>query len=321
LITQRILVAVGPLALEASLAAIEDVERERTEQQKHWRLRRERAAIEVDRASRQYHACEPENRLVARELERQWEESLLQQRQLEEEFERLQHAMPARLSPEERTLIRSLATDLPALWHAETTTIQDHVRIVRLLLDQVEVTVDKASERVAVRLHWIGGATEDHSLNRPVKTYAQMADYPRLVAKLRALQKRRLDATQVADELNAAGFRPPKRAIRFTGAMVRRLMERLGLAGHPRPGSWIGLGPDEWRPGALARHLDISRDTLNKWRSKGWLSSRRDGDGYWLLWADAAEIARLRELHALPRTWENRSRFKQLTKPRQRRKP
>jgi Recombinase zinc beta ribbon domain len=315
LISRRILSVVEPVALEASLAAIEDLERGRADMQRHWQLRRERAQYEVDRAKRQYHACEPENRLVARELEREWEQAMLRQRQLEEEWERWQRSTPVRLTAEDRALIRSLAMDLPALWHAGTTSSQDRVRIVRLLLDQVEVTVDKTTEHVTVRLHWIGGSSEDHVLNRPVKTYAQLADYPKLVAKLRELVKKRLNATQLASELNAAGFRPPKRTTRFTGAMVRRLMERLGLAGRARLGSLTGLRPNEWRPGMLARHLDIPRDTVNKWLSKGWLSARRDGDGYWVLWADAAEIARLRELHALPRTWANKSRFEQLIKP------
>jgi hypothetical protein len=243
---------------------------------------------------------------------------MLQQREIEEEWERWQRSVPVRLTVEDCALIRSLARDLPALWHADTTSIQDHVRIIRLLLERVEVTVDKTSEHVTVRLHWIGGSTEDHILNRPVKTYAQMTDYPGLVAKLRELVKKRLDATQIASELNRAGFRPPKRTTRFTGAMVRRLMERLRLAGRERLGSHTGLGPNEWRPGSLARRLDIPRDTVNKWRSKGWLSARRDSDGYWVLWADEAEIARLRELHALPRTWANKSRFDQLIKPKRR---
>jgi hypothetical protein len=126
----------------------------------------------------------------------------------------------------------------------------------------------------------------------------------------RALRKQRLNAKEIADQLNATGFRPPKRTTRFTGAMVRGLLERLG--------SQTGLGPDEWRPGTLARHLAISRDTINKWRSKGWLHAPHDADGYWMLWADADEIARLRELHALPRTWANKSRFQQLIKPKRR---
>jgi hypothetical protein len=255
---------------------------------------------------------------VARELERRWEEALSEQRKLSDEFERWQRAAPPRLSAHDRTLIRSLAADLPALWRAETTTVQDRVRIARLLLDHVAVTVDKTNERVAVRLHWIGGVTQEQILNRPVKCYTQMADYPKLAAKLRALHKERLNAKEIADRLNATGFRPPKRTTRFTKVMVGGLLERLGLPGRERLGSQVGLGPHEWRPGALARHLDISRHTINKWRSKAWLHSRRDDDGYWILWADADEIARLRELHVLPRTWANKSRLKQLIKPKRR---
>ena len=75
-IAGRALAAVEPAALEASLAAVAGVERERSELARHWQLRRERARLEVDRAARQHQACEPENRLVGRELERRWEESL-----------------------------------------------------------------------------------------------------------------------------------------------------------------------------------------------------------------------------------------------------
>src|SRR5437763_1628923 len=83
----------------ASRAAVADVERGRAELARHWRLRRERAAQEVDRAARQYQACEPENRLVGRELEHRWEESLNSRRRLEDEYERWQRTAPNRLSP------------------------------------------------------------------------------------------------------------------------------------------------------------------------------------------------------------------------------
>jgi DNA invertase Pin-like site-specific DNA recombinase len=321
LVVRQLLAAVEPIALEASMAAAEDIEREQAELQRHWQLRCERARYEVERASRQYHACEPENRLVARALERRWEEALKEQRKIDEEFERWQRSTPSRLSQEDRALIRTLAADLPALWQAETTTMPDRVRIARLLLDRVEVTVDKASERVAVRLHWVGGVTQDEALDRPVKSYANMADYAKLVAKLKSMQKQRLSARQMAEQLNAAGFRPPKRATKFTGAMVSRRLEYLGIKSRERLGSSVGLGANEWRPGALARHLGIPRETVDKWRRKGWLHARLDQDGYCVLWADADEIARLRELHALPRTWANQARRKQLIKPKRRPKP
>jgi hypothetical protein len=86
LVASEVPAAVAPAALEASLAAVAEVERERAALARRWHLRRERARYEAERAARQYQACEPENRLVARELERRWEDALKQQRQLEEEY-------------------------------------------------------------------------------------------------------------------------------------------------------------------------------------------------------------------------------------------
>src|SRR5204862_90987 len=124
--------AVRPAALEASLAAVAGVERERGELARQWQLRRERAAYEVDRAARQYHACEPENRLVARELERRWEAALHEQRQLDDEYDRWQRSAPTRLSDTAMSSIRALAADLPAVWSAATTTPADRQRVARL---------------------------------------------------------------------------------------------------------------------------------------------------------------------------------------------
>ena len=143
-----------------------EVERERAELTRHWQLRLERTRYESERAGRQFHACEPENRLVARELERRWEEALRQQRQLEEEFARWQHTTATRLSAVDRDSIRGLAADLPAVWQAQTTTPADRQRIARLLLERVEVTVDKQSEHVEVRLHWAGGSVGTHTFQR-----------------------------------------------------------------------------------------------------------------------------------------------------------
>ena len=223
LVAGQVLAAVEPAALEASLAAVAGVERQRAELTRQWQLRRERAGYEVDRACRQYQACEPENRLVTRELERRWEEALKAQRQLGDEYERWQRTAPAELSDTALSSIRALATDLPAVWSAPTTTSADRQRVARLLVGRVEVTVDKGSERVDVAIHWVGGLVRTHTLTRPVTRYSQQADYPRLVARLRELCAGRLNPASIAERLNADGFRPPKRVDRFTGEMVRRL--------------------------------------------------------------------------------------------------
>jgi hypothetical protein len=310
--------AVRPAALEASLAAVAGVEQRRAELQRQWQWRRERAAIASDRAARQYHACEPENRLVARELERRWEEALKQQRQLDEEDERFARSAPPELSEEGGSSIRALASDLPAVWSAATTSPADRQRVARLLLERVVVTVEKAGERVEVELHWVGGAVQPHGLRRAVARYDPQSDYPRRVARLRAFANGKDHPAAIAERLNTEGFRPPKRVTRFTTEMVRRLMVQLGLARPAPHGSPTGLGPDEDRPTGLAQLLGISRDPIRNWRRVGWLNVRRDEQGHCIIWADAAERRRLRELHELPRTWANRKRLAELKKPKPR---
>jgi DNA invertase Pin-like site-specific DNA recombinase len=318
LVARQLLEAVAPAALAASLAAVADVERQRAELQRQWQLRRERAAYAVDRTCRQYQACEPENRLVARELERRWEDALKQQRQLDDEYDRFVRSAPAELSDTALSAIRALAADLPAVWAAATTTPADRQRIARLLLERVIVTVDKASERVDVRLHWVGGSVQSHTITRPVMRYSQQSDYPRLVERLREWCAQRLSSAAIAERLNAEGFCPPKRTSRFTTEMVRRLTVHLGLARRRRHGSGTGLEPDEYRLMSLARRLGLSRDTVRRWLRAGWLNVRRDEDGHHVIWADASELRRLRELHDLPRTWANKARLAKLQKPKPR---
>ena len=316
LVAGQLLAAVEPVALEASLAAVASVERERGELALQWQLKRERAAYDAERAARQYRACEPENRLVARELERRWEDALKQQRLLDDEFERWRRSAPAELDDAGRSAIRALAADLPAVWSAASTTPAERRRIARLLLDRVVVTVDKDSERVDAVLHWVGGAVRSHAITRPVNCYSQQAEYPRLVSRLRELCDEHANFAAIAERLNAEGFRPPKRTARFSGEMVRRLAINLGLTRRASHGS--DLGADEYRPMDLARRLAVSRDTIRSWLRAGWLTARKEADGHHVLWADADELRRLRELHDLPRTWENKARLAKLRKPKPR---
>jgi DNA invertase Pin-like site-specific DNA recombinase len=318
LIAGRVLAAVEPAALEASLAAVAEVERERRDLSRHWRLRLERAGYESDRAARQYQACEPENRLVARELERRWEQSLEARGRLEDDFGRWQRTAPGRLGPGGEGAIRALSHDLPAVWQAATTSPADRQRIARLLIERVVVSVDKGSERVDVAIHWAGGLAESHTLSRPVKRYSLQSDYPRLIERLRAWSAERLSAAEMARRLNAEGFRPPKRAERFSREMVQRLLWHLELVCREPHGSPAGLGRDEYRPSSLGRRLGVSRDTVRRWLRVGWLTARRDADGHHVIWADASELRRLGELHRLPRNWATKARLAELTTPKPR---
>ena len=144
------------------------MEQERAELDRLWQQRRERAAYEVERAARQYQTVEPEHRLVARTLERAWEEKLLAKPQLDEEYHRFTQHKPRLLSQAEREAIRRLATDIPALWTAPTTTASDQKEIIRQVVERVIVDVQDNSERVKVRIEWIGAGTTSGIVIRPV---------------------------------------------------------------------------------------------------------------------------------------------------------
>src|SRR5215467_2090433 len=164
----RVLAALEPAALELALTVAERLEYERAELDQLWQQRRERAAYEVERAARQYHAVEPEHRLVARTLERAWEEQLAAQQQLEEDYHRFFQQQPRLLSEAERAAIRRLATDIPALWAAPTTTARDRKELIRQVVQRVVVDVQGRSERVQGRIEWVGGGATEGIVIRPV---------------------------------------------------------------------------------------------------------------------------------------------------------
>src|SRR5260370_4042553 len=121
-VTTQVLAALAPAALEVSLAAAQQLERERADLVQLWDQRRERANYEAERAGRHYRQCEPEHRLVARQLAREWEAKLAEQTQVEEAYQRFLAAQPRLLTASEQATIRQLAADLPTLWAAPTLT-------------------------------------------------------------------------------------------------------------------------------------------------------------------------------------------------------
>ncbi len=230
LVSRQVLKAVEPASLALSLKAAEGIERERARLHKQWQQQLERAEYKVSRAKRQYDAVEPENRLVARELEQQWEEALREQRGLQDQFDRLQAEQPAKLSQDERKCIESLAYDLPRLWEAPGTSPADRQAVIRCLVEQVLVTVQGKTEFVDVSIHWVGGFVSHHEIRRPVGRYDMLRDYDRLKERLIELRKEGKSSQQIADALNAEGFYPPRLDHPFNHKMVRMLLCRLELS-------------------------------------------------------------------------------------------
>jgi DNA invertase Pin-like site-specific DNA recombinase len=308
LVVERLLQVVSPASLELSLAAAEDVERERRQLDEHWQQRLVRSGYEVEQARRQYAAVDPDHRLVARELERRWEEALRADDRLQADYARFQQGSPTQLSQHEREQIRSLAQDLPALWEAESTTPEDRQRIARLLLEQVTVTVEGNTDRVDVELRWAGGFVSRHPLSRPVQTYEQLSNYDELITRIDTLRGEHKTLADIAAKLNAEGYHPPKRSRQFTPAILSRFLRERGVRSGPWPRSVTDSGPlaaDEWWLAALAAKLAMPIATLHRWQRVGWVTSRKvtEAGGRWAIYADADELTRLRQLRDAPRGW------------------
>ena len=187
-VVAQVLSALAPAALELSVTAARQVEAHRAEVDQIWQQRLERAEFACDRARRQYQLAEPENRLVARQLEREWEAALAGRARLGEEYKRYQRQRPARLSAAELAAIRALADDIPALWAAPTTTVADRKRLLRAVIESVQVTADGATERVHATVTWAGGHQTHAGLVRPVARIDQLSYYPALTQRIRAHQ-------------------------------------------------------------------------------------------------------------------------------------
>jgi DNA invertase Pin-like site-specific DNA recombinase len=322
LISAQVLDALQPAALELHLAAAADVAQERRRLHQHWQQQLERARYETERAARQYQAVEPENRLVARELERRWEEALAEQGRLTEEYERFCRSQPATLSAAEQEQIRSLARDIPQLWNADTTTATERQRLIRFLIERIEVAVRGETDHVEVAVHWTGGFVSRHPLARPVQCYEQLTDYSRLRARIAELRAAGKSMAAVAECLNQEGFRPPKRATRFTKDMVAGFLAKGSRSG-PRPVALSAAGllhKGEWLLTDLARQLGMPSATLHRWRKVGWVHARKLSvpGGHWALWADAAELKRLTRLRKHHRARRDQPLPSELTTPKAR---
>ena len=308
-VTQLVFQALEAAALEISLQVAEDLEAERAQEQRHWEQRLERAHYEVERAFRQYDAVEPENRLVARTLERRWEQALADAAQLKQAHDRYLAEQPTTLSVEERNAIRCLAEDIPALWRAETTTAADRQTIVRYLIERILVTVVDESEKVQVEVHWVGGHQTRTRLTRPVARLEQMSNHKALLARVKALQTQGHNAAEIAQVLNTEGWHPPKRRDTYNAPMVRTLLSRLGLgtgSDKQQHAAKVKKRAQEWTLKELSRKLEMPEPTLYAWLRKGELNARKVHTAtrtLWLVRANKAELARLRERRTRPRTW------------------
>ena len=188
-------------ALEAILTE-QQVERQRLEQ--HWQDRLKRAQYEAHLAERQYHLVDPENRLVAAELERRWEQKLVQFQETQEGYQRFQQTPPPTTIPlDRREQFRHISETLPELW--PTLSNQHKKELLRSLIAQVILT-QEAPDRIAVKIVWVSGHHSMVSAQPPIHREQDVSRYDEMVERIKELWQAGLDNQQMAEQLAQEGF-------------------------------------------------------------------------------------------------------------------
>ena len=283
--------AVQPAQLEAALAAVEQVEAQRQRLATQWQQRLERARYEADLARRRYEQVDPDNRLVAAELERRWEEKLHTAHSLEQDWQQAQAQALAPLTETERAAIRHLAEDLPALWHAPTTTHAERKRLLCCLIAHVALDAFSRPGYSIVHIHWRTGATTTLEVERP-RAGGPPAPPP-LIARIRELACRYPDDL-IPAILNAEAVQTA-RGQTWTTARVRHFRNKHRI---PTACPYVTAQPGPRGDGLIkaaeaATRLGISPAMVNDWFRRGLLvgHQQRPGTPLWIR-LTAEDVAR-----------------------------
>lgn len=296
-VTEAFLHVTEPTQVEAALALAEDLERDRAAVERQWKLRLERVRYEADRAFRQYDLCEPENRLVARELEGRWNEKLRAVAELETAYRQEQERGLVPLTDEEKATLRQLVGDVRALWQATATQMEERKRLVRGLIREVVLLKDEQPRGkggiTTIRIGWCSGAWSEVQARRP--SAADLAGTPQAVLnRIWALTQQHPD-DQVAAILNAEGLRT-RTGLPWTYLRVGQVRFRQGIL-TVCPIVPKGAGPrgDGLVPvGAVMEQVGTSRSVVSDWCRRGFLYAEQKAalDPRWIRLTDE-DLARL----------------------------
>jgi DNA invertase Pin-like site-specific DNA recombinase len=201
-VTQRLLEALSPAQMELSLAALDELERQQVELHGQWLRRLEGVRYAAHLAQRRYEQVEPENRLVVRQLEHNWEQQLHEVANLEADYSRFCQGHPHHLNADQRQRLIKLAQDFPRLWQAETTTPAERKALVELLI--ADVTLTRGPKHIQAQIRWHTNQVETLELPLPVNGGAKTP--AKIVERLSALYKDYTDQ-QIAVILNQEGIR------------------------------------------------------------------------------------------------------------------
>jgi DNA invertase Pin-like site-specific DNA recombinase/predicted DNA-binding transcriptional regulator AlpA len=270
-VTRAFLEALEPAGVQAALIAAQQLEADHDAALAQWQLAVERARYEAEKTERRYRAVEPENRLVARGLEAEWEQRLRQLDQAQAELARRQQQRPTMLTSGERNALLALGQDLKRVWLAPSTTPRDQKELLRALLEEVIIAVFRDEYRAHLTLRWRGGRLTELDVSLPRSRPATVRTDEDTLALLRRLATHYPDDV-IAGILNRQG-RTTARGLRFTANLVGNTRRHWQIPRfEPRPESPAGELLSIKQAATL---LGMAPSTLHRWVNAGFVAGEQ----------------------------------------------
>lgn len=271
--------AVQPDEIELSLGVALEVQQQASAVDNQWRAAIERAQYEAQLAERRYKAVDPDNRVVARTLEREWNDKLLELERLDDQRTAARDRRALVLTEDERRAMLQMASDLPELWAAPTTTVQERKNLLRLLIDEIAlVPIDIPEPGTRIRVQWHTGVVSDFQVRRgPHRGPRIGSDIAGAIQDAVATGTR---AGDIAKALNEAGH------LRATGtpwtkASIHSWCRQHGVKWPFRMPTSLPM-PNQRADGlysmrGVADELGVTRYIVAYWVAEGWLDSEEGG--------------------------------------------
>ena len=292
-VAQSFLDTVSPAGVNIHLQALQQIQQEQDIALRQMELQLERTQYEADRAFRQFDAVDPENRLVARSLERQWNVSLKRVAEFESRINERKQKLKDQLSKIELEQIRQLSHDLPAVWNEATE--KDQKRLLRAAIEEVLLT--KKDRDVAVKIVWAGGAVTKTVVHLP-KVRSKRATSLDLVDLVRQLAEKFTD-DQIARILIRQRHKTPT-GLPYNAHKVANLRSNYGIA---RYKSRQDEQQKSYTAQQASKVLQVSVPTIHGWLNAGFIKGQQVTEGApWEIFLTDDDIKRLTAQDA-PEGW------------------
>jgi DNA invertase Pin-like site-specific DNA recombinase len=225
-VTKLFLSVVTPAKIDIALQALKELDGNRQEACRQWELQLQQADYGVELARRRYESTDPENRLVTGELESHWEDALRQRERLKQQYAEFQRSQDQTVRDQDCQLIKELANDLPLVWNAPTTSMQERKTLLRFLINRVHLDGVSEKGKIRIEVQWHTGARSSLKVDRPLMGVWAPKTPEKALRRIEELWSHSTYA-EIAKKLNQEGFKTAK-GLRFGASTVGYIVRSRG---------------------------------------------------------------------------------------------